>query len=88
MSQLNPPSANSSTDIGYVRRVKAKYEAELMARPHVVGIGIGLVPKHRSNRAGELTLVVNVDAEIGSELPTELDGVPVTVRNTGAFEAH
>ncbi len=78
-----------SQNIGYVRRVKAKYEAELMALPHVVGVGIGLAPNKPPKTGSGLALVVNVDSDIGqNEFPTELDGVPVTFRTTGSFKAH
>ncbi len=94
MSELNQSprksarSSDSATDIGYVRRVKAKYEEELMALPHVVGVGIGLAPNQTSSTSRELALVVNVDGDINrDELPAELDGVPVTFRNTGSFKA-
>jgi len=74
----------------YVKRVKAKYEAALMALPHVVGVGIGFSAAQAvpANAERGLALIVNVDSvEDRDKLPKELDGVPVTVRNTGGFKA-
>lgn len=75
-------------DMVYVKRVKAKYEASLMRYPHVVGIGIGLTQIASTSTERSLTLVVNVDSEVAAgDLPKELEGVPVTVKNTGEFKA-
>ena len=90
MPTLNhsPKPTDSATDIGYVRRVKAKYEAELMALPHVVGVGIGLAPLTSATTECGLSIVVNVNGVVDRDkLPIELEGVPVTVRDTGEFKA-
>ena len=76
-----------------LRSVKDLYEADLMQKANVVGVGIGL-----RQRAGELTnepvIVVsvlqkepanNIDAE--DVIPTELDGVPVDVQAVGKLKA-
>ena len=90
LSSRLPDLPDSAKDIGYVKRVKAKYEAALMAVPHVVGVGIGFssaVAVHANTERG-LALIVNVDGAVDRDkLPKELDGVPVTVRNTGEFKA-
>lgn len=81
-------SSDSALDLVYVKRIKAKYEASLMQKPHVVGIGIGLTPATPTTAERSLTLVVNVDAEVAAgSLPKELEGVPVTVKTTGEFKA-
>ena len=90
MPALNqsPKPSDSAKDMGYVRRVKAKYEAELMALPHVVGVGIGLGPSTLAAAERGLSLVVNVDGAVDrTKLPSELEGVPVTVHDTGEFKA-
>lgn len=80
--------SNASVNIVYVKLVKAKYEAKLMQHPHVVGVGIGLGPAKPTNAERGLALVVNVDGDVShGDLPSELDGVPVTVRKTGTFKA-
>jgi hypothetical protein len=72
----------------YVKHIKAKYEAKLMKHPHVVGVGIGLAPAASAGAQRTLTLIINVDAVIDrSELPAELEGVPVTIKTTGEFKA-
>jgi hypothetical protein len=75
------------------REVKNRYEGELMARPDVVGVGVGM-----RQRGGETTdevcIVVMVkekhplsalDAE--RVLPAVLDGVPVDVQAVGEIRA-
>jgi hypothetical protein len=84
-----PRGSNQAHDMVYVKSIKAKYEASLLRHPHVVGVGIGLAPATPAVTERSLTLVVNVDAEVAiSELPKELEGVPVTVKTTGEFKAH
>jgi hypothetical protein len=69
--------------------VQQAHVAELMAMPHVVGVGIGL-----AQRAGQLTdqvaIVVLVDeklprAQLAGDaiIPAELDGVRVDVQQVG-----
>lgn len=79
--------------IEHAREVKQRHEADLLARPGVVGVGIGL-----RQRGGELTsevcIVVMVQRkhppeELNSEelLPRALDGVPVDVQEVGEIAA-
>ena len=76
-----------------LRIVKGQYEADLMQKPNVVGVGIGL-----RQRGGELTeepvIVVSVTHKKPAFLmapedviPTELDGVPVDVQAVGKLKA-
>jgi hypothetical protein len=80
-------------ELEHLRSVKDLYEADLMQKANVVGVGIGL-----RQRAGELTdepvIVVsvlqkepagNIDAK--DVIPTELDGVPVDVQAVGRLKA-
>jgi hypothetical protein len=76
-----------------LRVVKDLYEADLMRKPNVVGVGIGL-----RQREGELTdepaIVVSVTHKPSASvmapedvIPTELDGVPVDVQAIGKPKA-
>lgn len=69
--------------------VKAAHEAELLAMPNVVGVGIGLQHKE-GRRTDEIGLVVMVDHKLPDallrpeeRLPEEIDGVPVDVKEVG-----
>ena len=73
--------------------VKARYEAGLMQKANVIGIGIGF-----RERGGQLTdeivLVVNVTRKLPSRqlapqdlIPNEIEGVPVDVREIGQIRA-
>lgn len=76
-----------------LRVVKDLHEADLMQKPNVVGVGIGL-----RQRGGEQTdepvIVVSVThkppvALMAPEdvIPAELDGVPVDVQAVGRLKA-
>ena len=76
-----------------LRAVKVKHEADLMQKPNVVGVGIGL-----RECGGELTdqaaIIVSVthkvargDISPGDAIPAELDGVPVDVQVVGRLRA-
>jgi hypothetical protein len=80
-------------DMSRVQAVKAKYERMLMDKKNVVGVGIGF-----RERNGELTdqMVLTVmvsQKEPWSRLrrrdriPSELDGVPVDVKQVGTLRA-
>ena len=73
--------------------VQAKYVDELMAKPYVVGVGIGLAKKDNTITQ-KVALIVMVseklpEAQLAPEdvLPKELDGVPVDVQEMGQFTA-
>lgn len=72
--------------------VQAKYATELMAKPHVVGVGIGLM-KRDGVYTDEIGLVIMVDempppyqAE-ADRIPKELEGFPCDVQVTGEIKA-
>jgi hypothetical protein len=74
-------------------QVQHKYEAELMQKPHVVGVAIGLA-KQKGRTTTEVALIVMVDekvpqAELDPEdcIPERLDGVRVDVQEMGTFTA-
>jgi hypothetical protein len=74
-------------------QIKHQYQAELMAKANVIGVGVGL-----RSRAGEFTeevaLIVMVRskvarADLHSEdlIPREIEGVPVDVQEMGHLQA-
>ena len=83
----------SAEAIARAQAVKARYEKKLMRKRNVVGVGVGF-----RERAGKETdavcIVVSVRQKLPRDqlapqdvIPTELDGVPVDVKATGAFRA-
>jgi hypothetical protein len=73
------PSPPSPPSIGDVKR---RHEAELLALPGVVSVGIG------EDASGSPVLVVGVrSAEASPRLPRELEGYPVTERVVGRVRA-
>lgn len=79
--------------LSHVRAAKSAHEANLMSKPNVVGVGIGL-RRREGQMADEPVIVVSVshaetDSErsIGEAIPRELDGVPVEVRVVGSLWA-
>jgi hypothetical protein len=74
--------------------VKEKYEPQLLNYPGVVGVGVGL--RSRGGELGEqVCIVVMVQKKQPASalppdelLPTELDGVPVDVQESGVLRAH
>jgi hypothetical protein len=77
-----------------VRSVKAAHEKELLRKPNVVGVGVGL--RYRGGEfTGEPAVVVSVTHKLPPSalhpedvIPTELDGVPVDVQEIGHVRAH
>ncbi len=68
-----------------IQQVKAQHEAELMAIPGVVSVGIG------KNKKGESVIVVGVEKEKKetiSAIPDALDNYPVEVRVLGKIVTH
>ena len=75
------------------REARSTYEADLLRRPNVVGVGIGS-RGGAVDRDAEPVIVVSVSvrepgdlARSGAGLPRELDGVPVEVRFVGDLVA-
>jgi len=73
--------------------VQVRYVDQLMALPHVVGVGIGLA-RVQGETIDQPSLVVMVDAKIPlaqlaveEVVPAELDGVRVDVQAVGTFSA-
>ena len=61
------------------RAVQARYEADLLARPGVVGMGIGLTNEGGKERPGLVVLVDESARAQLDDLPARLDSVPVRV---------
>jgi hypothetical protein len=85
--------ASEETAISHIQSVKARYEADLMKKPNVVGIGIGM-PMHHGQPEGDPALIVNVSRKIPAEelspedrIPSTLDGVRVCVEEIGVVKA-
>jgi len=67
-----------------IRAVKARHAADLLARPGVVSVGIGL------DGDGREAIIVGVDraARIDAlQLPESLEGVPLAVQVVGELRA-
>ncbi len=80
-------------DLQRVLNVKQKYEAEIMGKANVQGVGIGL-QMQEGKPTGELSLVVMVSRKVPvSELdpddliPREIEGVSVDVQEVEELEA-
>ncbi len=74
-----------------LRAVKAVYEADLMRKANVVGVGIGL---REGKPTGEPAIVVSVTHKVplfqlapGDVIPRELEGVPIDVQAVGELRA-
>jgi hypothetical protein len=67
------------------KAAQAKYEGQLLTKENVVGVSIG------QDEHGEIAIVVLVDNDapqsVSDQIPHELDGVPVVVRQVGKLEA-
>lgn len=67
-----------------IQEVKARHEAQLMARPGVVAVGIG------SDADGKPAIVVSLDRErpeVRASVPAEIDGYAVRVQVIGPVRA-
>jgi hypothetical protein len=79
--------------LNHIRAVKDKYERDLMRKKNVLGVGIGLREKG-GVLTDETVLTVMVRQKVPRSLlrpwdviPTELDGVPVDVKEIGTLRA-
>lgn len=82
-----------SPEMARVQQVKQRYQADLLALPNVVGVGVGF--KSVNGVPGEeLAIVVSVVRKISRDelpaqmmLPEALEGIPVDVIETGELNA-
>ncbi|MCB9453206.1 MAG: hypothetical protein H6672_17375 [Anaerolineaceae bacterium] len=79
--------------LAQVTAVQAQYSDELMQKPNVVGVAVGLVQRGGAS-TGEVGLVVLVSRKIPDDLldeadriPSELDGIRVDVQEVGEITA-
>ncbi len=70
--------------------VQNKYTNDLMKKKHVVGVAVGMVQKSGGPPNGEIGVVVMVDQKVPldmvssqDQIPAQLEGVPVEVREIG-----
>ena len=80
-------------EMSQIQAVKAKYEEELLRKKNVVGLGIGLREKD-GKLTDQMVLTVMVHRKqprsrlrTRDEIPSELDGVPVDVKEVGTLRA-
>jgi hypothetical protein len=67
-----------------IQEVKARHEAQLMARPGVVAVGIGSGPD------GKPAIIVSLDRErpeVRASVPAEIEGYAVRVQVIGPVRA-
>ena len=79
------PTTASSDPLSRIREVKAKYEANLLSKPNVVAVGIGM-PMQDGQPVGAPGIVVSVTHKVDAQeldeadlVPHELEDVPVWV---------
>lgn len=72
-----------SSDLDHARRVKNRYEDDLMSLDFVQGVGI-----RQDDDVPSIAVYVDVAAHTRpSEIPERLDDVPVVVEYSGGFHA-
>lgn len=67
-----------------IRRVKDRHEKRWLGVEGVVGVGIG------TTAGGSVGLIVSVKtdaARVRSQIPTQIEGVDVEIRESGEFRA-
>lgn len=76
-----------------LRAVKAAHEADLMSKPNVVGVGIGL-RQREGLPTEEPAIIVSVTHKVPAAqldpwevIPCELEGMPVDVQAVGELRA-
>lgn len=81
----------NSDELARVREVKEAHEKELLQKPNVVGVGIGM-RMQGGQMTDELGIVVSVTHKIPLDgldptdvIPSELEGVPVDIQEIGTL---
>jgi hypothetical protein len=84
---IHPVPDENPSVMQKARLIKNKYEDQFLALPGVIGVGIAYV-------SGIITLVILVTGTekdeasfIGKSIPTEIEGLPVEVREIGQVQA-
>jgi hypothetical protein len=90
MSAGKPEAAEATQRASAVKRA---YQAELMSKANVVGVGVGFLTR-RGQPTDEIALVVMVSQKLPREqlapediLPRQIDGVRVDVQEVGEITA-
>ncbi len=80
-------------DVDTVRQIKARHEAEIMAKKNVVGLGIGY-RQRGGEMTDELSLVIFVSKKLPTgtlgpkdSIPPYIEGVPTDVQEVGIVKA-
>jgi hypothetical protein len=83
-----PQEPSAPADLDAVRAIKQKYEAELLAVPKVVAVGIGLTAPRGPDKTRVPCIIISVSEAdpAHDDIPSEIDGVPVLVNRTGVFK--
>lgn len=71
-------------DIDQIKRIKKLYEKQWLQIPEVVAVGVGLTS---GKETGIIVSVSKISAQVKSKIPTELEGVPVEINESGKIEA-
>ena len=73
--------------------VQNRYQAYLLSKPHVVGVGVGYASVH-GDQTMEIAVIVMVEYKVPTEqleprerIPSRLEGVRVDVQAMGEFTA-
>lgn len=83
-----PTKPINDEKLAHAKKVKAAHEQALMADPNVLSVGLGLRRHSENYNNDEICIVVRVKKMPDiSNLPKELDGVPVDVEESGEITA-
>jgi hypothetical protein len=93
MSADSTPSPEMQVAFEKARAVKRAHESELLSRPNVIGVGVGL-RRQGGARTNTVALVVLVTQKLPEAalapkdvIPAEIEGVPVDVQEVGTIKA-
>ena len=85
--------ADNPSPLEKAKAVKRAYQAMLLAKPNVVGVGVGYGIQD-GERTEKIAIVVMVSQKLPVSqlkptelIPSEIEGVPVDVQERGAFHA-
>ncbi len=91
------PGSDTPTGNEYIierlTEIQTRHEADLLTKPHVIGVAIGL-KQQNGQPTEELAIVVMVDEKVpvaqlsdDERIPEHIEGYPVDVQQTGFFYA-
>jgi hypothetical protein len=93
MSEREADKVDVQAEMEKARIVKESHADELMSKANVVGVGVGLLERG-GERTQTVALVVMVRqriprAQLSADdiIPTEIEGIPVDVREVGEIRA-